>query len=290
VSLCGIPTAARAQDEEDLVAEGDANRAHDVKVVRVWRVVVHNDPRSWFGNEFATMKEARDKLNSRLTERIDEVERSCPLTEAQKKKLEVAGKGEIKRFLDRLDAVRTKYDEGTVIDSDESRNGDTVEALQIARRELFGDGSLFAKTLGKTLGEEQLIKYRTDLLTRSLFPYREAVYQAAKTLQESLGLSNDQRQRLEKRVLEETRAPHKIGRGSVYSFVIFQASRIPEAKLKPIFTEAQWQLLNQQMATWRWGNGAALFEENGYVFGGEPRDTLPVVPIPAMLRRGFTGH
>jgi hypothetical protein len=288
-SFFGLMDAARAQGEEELIDEANANRAKEVQVVRVWQLAIQQNIWSAFGNEFGTMNEARDKLNAILTERIEEVERSCPLTEPQRKKLLVAGKGEIKRFLDRLDALRPRYENGAVEIGD-SHGGDSIHNLQTERRGLLSDGSLFGKTLARTLSQEQFVRYKTDRLNRSRFPYGEAVYQAARKLQTSLSLSMDQRQRLEKLLLEETRAPKKIGRNSVYSLVIFQASRIPEARLKPIFTEAQWQLVNQQMAAWRWGNGEALFEESGYVFADKPAETRPIGAIPGSLRRGFNGR
>jgi hypothetical protein len=278
-SFFGLMEAARAQDEDDLIEDANAKKARDVQVVRIWHLALNRNVWAALGNEFGTMKEARDKLDALFAERIDAVELSCPLTEPQRKKLLVAGRGEIKRFLDRLDALRTNDVSGIV--NGENVGGDSTADLQVARQGLLGEGSLFAKTLAKTLGEAQFAKYKADVLERSRFPYREAVYQAAKSLQKSLGLSKEQRQRLEKLLVEETQAPKTIGRGSVYSLVIFQASRIPEGKLKPIFTEAQWQSLSEQLAPWRWGNGAVLFEDNGYVFADKPAAARPIVANPA---------
>src|SRR5580692_11628476 len=41
---------------------------------------------------------ARNKLDSALALRIDDVDRICGVTESQKKKLQLAGRGDIKRF------------------------------------------------------------------------------------------------------------------------------------------------------------------------------------------------
>ena len=49
----------------------------------------------------------RNKLDSLLTMQIEEIDRSCTLTEAQKNKLRLAGRGDMKRFLDRVEEKRS---------------------------------------------------------------------------------------------------------------------------------------------------------------------------------------
>ena len=51
----------------------------------------------------------RDKLDSLLTLQVDDVARMCALSEAQKKKLLLAGRGDIKRFFDKVEEKRKKF-------------------------------------------------------------------------------------------------------------------------------------------------------------------------------------
>ncbi len=67
----------------------------------------------------------------------------------------------------------------------------------------------------------------------------------AGTLEQTLKLTANQRRRLEKLLIEETRAPKAFGSYDYYG-LIFQAAKIPEDKLKPIFDDDQWQALTQQ--------------------------------------------
>ena len=45
---------------------------------------------------------ARFRLETILAARVDKIARQCGLTEVQKKKLLLAGRGDIKRFFDRV--------------------------------------------------------------------------------------------------------------------------------------------------------------------------------------------
>jgi hypothetical protein len=64
-------------------------------------------------------------------------------------------------------------------------------------------------------------------------------------MEQTLYLTGDQRRQLEKILVEETRPPETFGSFDYYG-VIFQAARIPEAKLKPILDDDQWQALVRQ--------------------------------------------
>ena len=69
-------------------------------------------------------------------------------------------------------------------------------------------------------------------------------------LARSLGLSDDQRRRLETVLLAETRPPGKFGTFD-YPIVMNQASLMPEAKLRPIFDDLQWRVLQREFAVAR---------------------------------------
>lgn len=85
-------------------------------------------------------------------------------------------------------------------------------------------------------------------------------------LNKSLGLSDDQRQRLVELLVDDTRPPKKYGQG-VNWFVLNQASSIPESRIKPIFNDIQWKIFSRQlveanrMQKWLRGNGVVVDDE-----------------------------
>ncbi|HVC93680.1 MAG TPA: hypothetical protein VND64_08320, partial [Pirellulales bacterium] len=109
---------------------------------------------------------ARGQLGALLSRRIEAVDDVCRLTAAQRRKLELAGRGEIKRFLDRVEGVRKK----------DQRDIDEVACRELSQdghglRRVFtsggpSDGSSFAKILERTLTVEQAAKYSQSTLRR----------------------------------------------------------------------------------------------------------------------------
>jgi hypothetical protein len=61
-------------------------------------------------------------------------------------------------------------------------------------------------------------------------------------LEKRLRLSQDQRDRLAALIVAESRPLRRYG-DSDFSAILFQASQLPEAKLRPIFDHDQWLLL-----------------------------------------------
>src|SRR5262245_14179965 len=52
---------------------------------------------------------ARQRLDSLLAVHTEQIDRTCQLTDVQKKKLQLAGRGDIKRFFDRYETVKQKF-------------------------------------------------------------------------------------------------------------------------------------------------------------------------------------
>ena len=70
------------------------------------------------------------------------------LTEAQKEKLRLAGKGDIKRFLEQVEQRRTEFEESGGY-SRRDAPGLRSPLTKIYKKGPFGGGSMFAKTLEK---------------------------------------------------------------------------------------------------------------------------------------------
>ena len=52
---------------------------------------------------------ARKRLDAQLALQVEAIDRACALTDAQKQKLRLAGRGDIRRFFDRYEAVKQRF-------------------------------------------------------------------------------------------------------------------------------------------------------------------------------------
>jgi hypothetical protein len=104
---------------------------------------------------------ARMLLETRLEEKIASIDRICGLTSVQIQRLELAGRGDVKRFFDRVDSIQSQFRKGPDTDDERGRAWpETLEAETAALRRtlntgMFEDGSLFARILKKTLTADQ---------------------------------------------------------------------------------------------------------------------------------------
>ena len=107
-------------------------------------------------------------MESLLTNKIDDIDRMSRLTPVQKKKLQLAGRGDIKRLLDRIEDERKTFEH---LRTDLPRIEEFLMRLQplrlTIRRGPFGSESLFAKTFKKMRDEENLVRRVPGLESRA---------------------------------------------------------------------------------------------------------------------------
>src|SRR5271157_2788461 len=189
----------------------------------------------------------RNKLDSLLALQVDDVARMCTLSEAQKKKLLLAGRGDIKRFFDKVEEKRKKFEK---VKQDRTKIGEIYQELvplQTALNSgLFGDGSIYAKTIRRVLSEEEDARYQKVIQDKKRFRYKAKVELVVAQLDQSVGFRDEQRRKLVELILSETQPPTRFGQYDYY-LVMYQAGQIAEAKLKPLFEDRQWALLNRQL-------------------------------------------
>jgi hypothetical protein len=190
---------------------------------------------------------ARTRLETQLKLQVDEVDRVARLSAAQRKTLELAGRGDIKRFFDRVEQKRKEFQ---LVRNDQQKFSDFYQELRtlqlVFNGGLIGDGSFFAKALKKTLAGEQSAAYGAVVRERESIRQQFRVGQVLATLDNAVGLKADQRQRLLELMTNETRPPKKSGQYDQY-VVLLQLARLPEDRLKPIFNDAQWRLFSQHL-------------------------------------------
>src|SRR5205823_7870412 len=116
---------------------------------------------------------ARQRFNSLLALRVEDIERTSTLTDAQKKKLQLAGRGDIKKFFDRYEAVKQKFQ---LMKNDEEKMQQIwqdINPLQTSLQTgLFHSDSLLIKALHNTLTSDQFARYDAIARERRAFHHR----------------------------------------------------------------------------------------------------------------------
>ncbi len=283
--MLALAPAALAQDDPD-------EEPAEVSVPVRGMVVNNIQFDSWvFGNiGSANAGVARNKLDSLLTLSVEDLERSCGLTPVQKKKLMLAGRGDIKRFFDHVEEIRKKFEKTR---NDQNQFGNVWQDIQTLQSTfqagVFGDESIFAKSVRATLSAEQVARHEKIAQDRLMFRYQARVDLAMELLNNSVGFTEGQRQKLHKLLMTETRPPRRLGQNDYWA-ILYLLGMLPEDKIKPIFEDVQYQSLRRQLdqakglGQWLKQNGFVPDEEPG-AKGAQPkaairgRAIMPAIPI-----------
>ena len=205
--------------------------------------------------------ETRKKIEAALTRDLNRFDEKYQLTAAQKKKLELAGRRDVKRFFDRVNEAKAEYRR---VKGDWNQVGNRIFELQRVQNqphaELFGDQSMLAKTLKKTLTPEQVAWNDKNV-------YRARVQWMAGLLDKRLNLNADQHRRLVSLVVEETPPLKRYGSFD-YDAIMFQMSRLPREKLRQALDEAQCRELALRFDQARRMESILIGE--GYISRGRP--------------------
>jgi hypothetical protein len=281
-------TAAAARAQDDLLADerleidrnDDRQRLLDLARERqadAQRLRMQAAYKAQFDRWVASQFRSREELEMLLVGQVRKLTAQCQLREDQAKKLQLAGHGDIKRFMDRIEHVAKIMDDSTSSIDDLRAARIEIQALRIqtlrtpASERLFGEDSLLGKTLTAMLDPHQASARRAALFEQNRQRHKAAIESAAKTLQTNLNLSDRQRDRLTKLLLKETRPPRKFGTAPDVGLVLFQLSQISEEKTRPIFDDAQWRIVSRWTASYiRGSSGEKSLTFNGFVFDDQP--------------------
>jgi hypothetical protein len=243
------PAPAKAEDKKDAPAKAAVAR----------RVSSDEQFDQWVFQQDRNASAGRQRLNSLLTLQVDSIDRTCQVTDAQKKKLQLAGRGDIKRFFDRYETVKRKF---------QSVNGDQLNGAAAQEQKLqemwqdirplqmtlqaglFQEDSLLYKSLQHTLTSEQFARYAAVACERREFRHRANIELAATTLEQNMPLRDAQRRELITLLLNQTKPPRRSGPYDTF-LIMFQLGRLPEEKLKLIFDDVQWKVVSRHLAQFK---------------------------------------
>ncbi len=199
------------------------------------------------------------RLDTRLTLTLDWLEASCRISENQKKKLQVAGRGDIKRFFDEMRDMKRRYRQ---VKGDAKRFGEMQRRLAEFQTsfgdDVFGESSLFSKMLQKTLSPQQAEMYVNARAEARSFAQRAAVDQAVRFFDIAVGFNDRQRGQLTDLLLEETRQlqTSEYAQPTAVDAVVSHAAGLSSAKLSAIFDKRQAKIFNALLKHLKAGAGA----------------------------------
>lgn len=229
---------------------------------------------------------ARKELDQSLLLNIEDIDRACKLTEAQKKKLQLAGRGDIKRFYDRYEVVKQKFQRLKPKQQDDSdwqelwqELWQDISPLQTTIQSgLFHEDSLLRKSLRHTLTAEQLPRYQAQAEERRRFRHRASIELAVNSFEESMPLRDAQRRQLIALLLKELKPSRKSTQNEVYA-VNVRMSLLPEDKLKPVFDRTQWKMvrahLDNYKASVQWLKQSGQLPDDDDDVDAPPADAKP---------------
>lgn len=276
LAVAGAGDSARAQVVEKAARPVDARRNNEMQLDSF---VFSN---LGAGSAVAT----RSLFESQLTLHVEELDRSVELLPPQKKKLLLAGRGDIKRYFDRIEEVRQKYLSDPKFQFNAQMQQvwkDLQPVYNVYQNGLFSNGSLFAKTMHATLTPDQVKQAEELSRERMLYRYWARVELVLELLNYEVGFTDDQRARVLELLRSETRPPRKMGNALYdYYLVLYQIGRIPEEKLRPVFEDYQWPLVERYL------QGGQMIARNANRMGFELDEpdrpkasaTKPAIPRP----------
>lgn len=236
---------AQAPDDPEIVDDAPGAAANNMNF--------HVDDSTFdqwvFGNAMRApnASAARVRLESLLDLKIAAVRAACPIRESQQIKLRLAGRGDVKRFFDRVEEKRALFQ---FVKNDREKfqhfYQEVVPLQTEVNRGLFRDESLFHKTLQSTLNESQRAAYEMAERERREFRWRAKVEATAAMWAQALGLTADRRQKLTNAVFDNARIPTVLGQFDYY-FVTYKLSQLPRETLRPLFGDGPWKAFDQQL-------------------------------------------
>jgi hypothetical protein len=207
----------------------------------------------------------RPQLEMQLKAAIDEIDRVCTLTEEQKSKLLLAGRGDVSRHVNRLEessGIAQRALGGGDVENHRALVAEALMAAEVAQRELvtlrsnpqsgfFHQNSLFHKALRNTLTDEQRRRYDAADADRKSARHRTNVEAALRVLERGNALTPEQRRNVLALLIQETK-PAQQTTSQEQQLILIQLARVAEQKLKPLLEAEQWQrmsaLLNRYQA------------------------------------------
>lgn len=270
--LCSCAALAVAV-EDDVVVDGPIINNPQQDVVRHFGVA--NLDQMLFQNDGNAAK-GEKRIQVRTELKLAELDQVCQLTEAQKLKLQLAARGDLKRFLSQVEVLRLKFEKFAKAQKQNDPNGfnqayqqmwQEIQPLQLRMQTGLCEGSdsMLMKVLAQTLTTEQKEKYAVVTAERQRFRYEANIGACLHQLEDVVFLSESQREEITKLLLAMP-LPRHAGQYDM-QVVCCRLGMIPAEKLEPIFKPDQWRKFQPRLDQYR--NVRNVYIQNGIL---DPED------------------
>lgn len=187
----------------------------------------------------ADAETARQELVSSLTVEIGKVNRCCDLGPEQVEKLNLLGRGDIRRYFARFEASKDAFVNAIQRDEDQDRILENITPLkQTFQSGLFDEASLFYRGLPKILTASQAAQLEKSVRERLHARHLVDAEVACTWIGRGIGISYAQREKLLEFLLRETVPARRKGLADT-QYLLWQLARLPREKLRPLFNANQ---------------------------------------------------
>lgn len=170
-----------------------------------------------------------------LAHEIQVLDQVCALSDSQKRKLQLAGRGDIKAFIDRVYELRTRYIGVPMTQENHEEIRRAIDQLRTTNRwDLFHENSLFRKMLRRTLTEDQVDQLVAWVVAEWDLRVRDVHFDA------------DVQRRLA-RLLRSRTSPPLGWSYYTYHVLSLQMAAI-EDEVRPLVVASEWPAFAQQLA------------------------------------------
>lgn len=195
----------------------------------------------WAFGQTTNAAGARRRFDELLAVQIDEIDRTCHLSDVQKTKLRLMGMGDVKRVFEAYEKAKQQFN---LLGNDIQQLQDVAPlvrpVMEAAQAGPFQAGSLFAKSLRHVLTDEQFARYDAVVRERRAFRHRAQIKLVLDTVERGAPLRDAQRAQLTELLTKETKPPRTPGQYDFY-LLMQQVIRLSDDKVKPLLTAAQWK-------------------------------------------------
>ena len=216
------------------------NRVQVIEVVEAAEVVQNLVVQS-------SIADFRKRMESIAVAEIEAVDRRVSLTEAQKKKLKLAARGDVAQIVSRAAELRPKLTSKPINQQQYVALMKELQPLRMSQQfGILGENSLFRKTLRGTLTAEQRVRFQTLVRERQRTIVSTALQNLERTTN-GLRLLVEKRDKVIEVLLERGRIPQSNGPYDQY-IVLLEASLLRD-ELRPLLSETEWEKFELHMVS-----------------------------------------
>lgn len=203
------------------------------------------------------------RMNSMLELRCDAVDRACSLSPEQKDKIQLAGRGDIQRYLNQVELVRDKF---MAVRKDQNRFNQIWQDISPLQQRLnsgfFNDDTMLVKIIRGTLTPEQTVIYDQVELERRMNRFRAKVELVVASMETNVPMTDAQREKFIELIVSQSPPPRRFGQYDFY-LVLYRAAQIPESKWTTILDKPQYDAFRGMLQQ---GRGMEAFlRQNGFL-------------------------